>query len=148
LAALRNRTDDILPLAYHFLAEVSSQNDKQVKNFSQEAEEALKSYQWPGNARELQNIIGRAYFLCSAKIIHINDLPIPGISKAETLDKEMLNLKYKEAKEYITEKFEVEYLTHHLRKNKGNISRTADECEIDRRTIHRLIKTYNIIYKE
>jgi len=45
------------------------------------------------------------------------------------------------------EKFEIEYLTHHLKLNNGNISKTADSCGIDRRTIHRLINKYSIIYK-
>jgi transcriptional regulator of acetoin/glycerol metabolism len=59
----------------------------------------------------------------------------------------MLHLNYKDAKENILEKFEIEYLTHHLKVNDGNISKTAENCGLDRRTIHRLITKYNIIYK-
>ena len=61
---------------------------------------------------------------------------------------EFLSSPYKKAKEMITEKFEIDYLTHHLKDNNGNISKTAEECGLDRRSIHRLIKKYNIIYKE
>ncbi|UCH65941.1 MAG: hypothetical protein JSW63_02055, partial [Ignavibacterium sp.] len=64
------------------------------------------------------------------------------------IDLEFLNMNYKNAKDNVLEKFEVEYLTHHLKKNNGNISHTAEQCGMDRRTIHRLIKEYNIIYKD
>jgi transcriptional regulator of acetoin/glycerol metabolism len=60
----------------------------------------------------------------------------------------MLELSYKDAKETVIEKFELEYLAHHLRKNEGNISKTAEECGLDRRSIHRLINKYNIIYEK
>jgi transcriptional regulator of acetoin/glycerol metabolism len=60
----------------------------------------------------------------------------------------MLNLSYKNAKEYVLEKFETEYLTHQLKMNEGNISKTASSCGIDRRSIHRLIKKYNIFYQD
>ena len=54
----------------------------------------------------------------------------------------------KEAKDILTEEFEVKYLTYHLKKNDGNISKTAQSCGMDRRTIHRLIQKHNIIYKD
>jgi len=48
----------------------------------------------------------------------------------------------------LLEQFEVHYLKHHLKKNNGNISRTAASCGLDRRTIHRLIKKYQIVFKD
>ena len=107
----------------------------------------MSKYAWPGNVRELQNIISRAYFLCSSKIIDKQDIPLPIFERSISLDQKMFDLGYKEAKEYVLDKFEVEYLTYQLRKNEGNISRTADICKIDRRSIHRLIKKYNIVYQ-
>ncbi len=144
---LRNRKEDILPLASKFLSELSDKNDKEVNGFSHEAREALLSYSWPGNVRELQNIVGRAYFLSNSKIIDENDLPLTGITKANRISKDVISLNYKEAKEKTLESFEIEYLTYHLRKNKGNISLTAEKVGLDRRSIHRLISKYNIIYK-
>jgi DNA-binding NtrC family response regulator len=145
---LRERTDDILTLAYHFLNELSAKNDKDIKKFTSEAENSLVNYAWPGNVRELQNIISRAYFLCSSPVIQESDIPLSVSSQSITLDQEMLNLSYKNAKEYVLEKFETEYLTHQLKKNEGNISKTASSCGIDRRSIHRLIKKYNIFYQD
>ena len=60
----------------------------------------------------------------------------------------ILDFSFKEAKEKVIEQFEIEYLTHRLKLNDGNISKTADECGIDRRTIHRLISKYNIVHRE
>lgn len=145
---LRERIDDILPLAYHFLNQLSEKNEREIKKFTGEAEESLASYAWPGNVRELQNIISRAYFLCSSSVIQNADIPLPISSQTITLDQKMLNLSYKDAKDYVLEKFEIEYLTHQLKKYKGNISKTANSCGIDRRSIHRLIKKYNIFYQD
>lgn len=145
---LRDRTDDILPLSNHFLQELTSKNDKIINGFSAEAEAALKSYVWPGNVRELQNMIGRAYFLSSSNVIESSDLPLSLTSHQEHQHSMDLDLSYKEAKENIIEKFEIDYLTYNLRKYNGNISKTAAECGIDRRSIHRLLSKHKIIYKE
>ncbi len=145
---LRDRIDDILPLAYHFLNEISQKNEKTIKKFTTDAEDLLKTYAWPGNVRELQNMISRAYFLCSSPIIEESDLPLPTSNQTITLDRQMLDLPYKNAKEYVLEKFEIEYLSHLLKKHRGNISQAAAECGIDRRSIHRLINKYNIIHHD
>jgi DNA-binding NtrC family response regulator len=145
---LRERKDDIMPLANHFIDEICKKEDVTGRNFSVEAEELLISYPWPGNVRELQNIIGRIFYLCSDSIIQAKDLPIPISNVGNKVDSKYLNISYKDAKDQILENFEVEYLTYHLKKNEGNISRTAELCGIDRRTIHRLINDYNIIYKD
>ena len=143
---LRERIDDIIPLANHFLKNICKKEDVPLPKFSPEAKNALISYSWPGNIRELQNIIGHTFYLCSGDIIHGKDLPIPALSNTQNTNQEFLQMSYKDAKQQVLEKFEVEYLTYHLKNNKGNISRTAEQCGIDRRTIHRLIKDYNIIY--
>ena len=145
---LRERKDDVILLAKHFLADLCSRDDKPVPVFSKEAEIALKNYYWPGNVREVQNLIGRAYFLSSNGIVERTDLPIPASAEETNADSSLLNPPYKEAKEKTLEKFEVEYLTHHLKKNKGNITKTAEICGLDRRSIHRLINKYNIIYQD
>ena len=145
---LRERRDDVILLAKHFLTDLCLRDDKPVPVLSKEAETALKNYYWPGNVREVQNLIGRAYFLSSNGIVERADLPIPASREESDADSSFLNPPYKEAKEKLLEKFEVEYLTHHLKKNNGNITKTAEVCGLDRRSIHRLINKYNIIYHE
>jgi len=145
---LRERTDDIMPLANHFMSNLCSNDDSLIRRFSTEAEEVLRSYSWPGNVRELQNIIGRTYFMSSSQIIQKDDLPLNFKSNDKRMPDEFISLEYKDAKEKVIEKFELEYLTHHLKINKGNITKTAEMCGLDRRSIHRLINKYNIIYQE
>jgi len=134
-------------LAIKILKDLSAKNDKEISGFTSEAKDILLSYSWPGNVRELQNIIGRAYFLTDSKIIDKNSLPLKCEGNISQLSDETIILNYKEAKEKTLESFEIEYLTYHLRKNKGNISLTAEKVGLDRRSIHRLISKYNIIYK-
>ncbi|MCF8240999.1 MAG: sigma-54 dependent transcriptional regulator [Melioribacteraceae bacterium] len=147
LPPLRKRTTDILPIANHFLSDLNSKNDKIVRGFSSEAEQAMLLYSWPGNVRELQNIISRAYFLSTSSVIQKADLPIQCRDNDSTVDEKLLSLKFGEAKEHLIENFEVNYLTYHLKQNDGNITKTAEVCGIDRRTIHRLINKYNIVYQ-
>jgi DNA-binding NtrC family response regulator len=122
--------------------------DSEQKGFSKEVEEILKKYSWPGNVRELQNILNRAFFLSSSSIIQRENLPLELDTGDKRLNEEFLSPGYKEAKDKMIEKFELEYLTHHLKLNKGNITKTAENCGLDRRSIHRLINKYNIIYKD
>lgn len=145
---LRERVDDIMPLLEHYLNSLCEKENKPIKNFSPEAKKLLKEYPWPGNVRELQNMIGRAYYLCSTNVIQREDLPKYINKDSEIVSSDILGLQYKEAKEKTIGDFEVEYLSYHLKKNEGNISKTALECGLDRRSLHRLITKYNIIYKE
>lgn len=145
---LRERTDDIIPIAKYLICDLCNSSGNNKRQFSREAEDALKSYSWPGNVRELQNVIGRAYYLCSDDVIQVSDLPIPIVSKEHSFSEDFLDLPYKAAKESLLEKFEQEYLTYYLKKHMGNISKAAADCGIDRRSIHRLILKHNIIYKE
>ncbi len=71
---LRERPDDILPLAGHFLEKFALQYEKGVRRFSQAAERLLQSYSWPGNVRELQNGILRAVVLSTEEIIDVAQL--------------------------------------------------------------------------
>jgi DNA-binding NtrC family response regulator len=145
---LRDRKDDILPLVFDFMNELCRKNSKVIREFSPDAKEALLNYSWPGNVRELRNVISRSYFLCTNNIIQVSDLPSNIVEKSVSFDENILALNYKEAKESVIEKFELQYLTYYLKKNKGNISQTAEDCGIDRRSIHRLINKYNIVFED
>lgn len=145
---LRERREDIIPLIKFYLKEYCQSSDKFDRKLTPEAEELLKSYSWPGNVRELQNIVSRLQFICTNNLITQNDLPLPLVKERDFFDQDIFNMKYKEAKEKIIEKFELDFLTYYLRKNNGNVTKTAEECGIDRRSIHRLISKYNIIHKD
>jgi len=145
---LRSRQKDIIPLVNIFLYNLYSKGQNKKRIFSPEAEDFLKTYTWPGNVRELQNVINRAFFLSSSDVITDSEIPLPTAKQEKMIDDLAIDDSYKDAKDKILERFEREYLTYHLKKNQGNISRTAEICGIDRRTIHRLISKYNIVYKD
>ncbi len=145
---LRQRPDDIMPLLEHYLKGLCEKENKQIKSFSPDAKELLKAYQWPGNVRELQNMIGRAFYLSTSNVIQKEDLPKYILKDDLPISNSILNLQYNEAKDKTIAEFETEFLSFHLKKNKGNITKTAIECGLDRRSLHRLIAKYNIIYKE
>ena len=74
LPALRERADDVLLLANHFLARFSAQYRKDVRMISPGAEAALLAYSWPGNVSELEGVIGRACRLDEGKVLDCRDL--------------------------------------------------------------------------
>jgi len=76
LPPLRERTDDIPLLASHFLSIHNKKNRKTVEGISREALNKLMSYTWPGNIRELENVIERAVILCKGKVIEPEDIPL------------------------------------------------------------------------
>jgi transcriptional regulator with GAF, ATPase, and Fis domain len=76
LPALRERRDDILPMAEAFLEEIGPAVGRPAAGISRDAREALLSYSWPGNARELRNALERATILCDGGLITVDHLPI------------------------------------------------------------------------
>jgi DNA-binding NtrC family response regulator len=133
---LRERKEDILPLAEHFLAQLSVTIGKPMKGISAEARQALCSYAWPGNARELRNIIERAVVLSASDVVQPDCLPpeikgpvtspghTPGDNKLEQVERDLL--------------FEA------LRRHKGNISAAARELGITRDTIRYRMRKHGL----
>jgi two-component system NtrC family response regulator len=76
LPPLRERKEDILPLIDHFIEKYAKENNKEKLSLSKEASDSLIKYNFPGNVRELENIIERAVVLCRTENITLNDLPI------------------------------------------------------------------------
>jgi NtrC-family two-component system response regulator AlgB len=74
--ALRERKDDILPLAERYLAIFSREHHKAIVGFSRDAAYLLKSHNWPGNCRELRNIVERAVLACDADFVGLDHLPV------------------------------------------------------------------------
>jgi DNA-binding NtrC family response regulator len=73
---LRERREDIQPLADHFLKHFATELRRAIKSFSPEAVKALQEYRWPGNVRELENTIERAVLMCEGETIHPQDLTL------------------------------------------------------------------------
>jgi DNA-binding NtrC family response regulator len=103
----------------------------------------LRSYSWPGNLRELENIIERAVVLASSQVIDAEHLPLHvqhvGAGKAE--------LGFRPTKSRAIEQFERQALSSYLLQADGNISRAASLAKIPRRSFHRLIAKYKLMAK-
>ena len=142
---LRERGTDIPLLIQHFLDGLERKYDRKIKELSPEAQKILMNYHWPGNVRELQNVVERTYYLASPPLITKPDLP-SYLNKDQPLELQFdwERLSFKDAKDRVLENFERDYLRIQLKKFDWNISKTAEACGIDRRTIHRLINKYQL----
>jgi len=133
LPALIERPEAILPLAEYFLARYSAEFGKKVSGFTEDALELLKSYHWPGNIRELQNVIERAVILAGNEIdAHHLKLDVPQDGElALTKDKALKSI-------------ERDTIVKTLSETGGNRKKTADILGISLRTLQYRIKEYGL----
>jgi DNA-binding NtrC family response regulator len=127
---LREREEDILLLGRHFTNKFAKEFGKSVPKFSENALQVLKSYYWPGNARELENIIQRLVIMSEADIIDVPDLPslmrfsaLRGVGPNRTLAA-----------------VEAEYILSVLASVNNNKTRAAEILGIDRKTLREKLK--------
>ena len=150
IPALRERREDIPELANHFLARFASDRRLAPPNFSDEAVAALQAHEWPGNVRQLRNIIERTVILAPSDVACIDIDLLP----AEVLDNQgstglssatltIMGSPLREARE----SFEREYLKIQIRRFSGNISRTASFIGMERSALHRKLKALGIADK-
>lgn len=135
---LRERREDILPLAEHFLQWFCMEYGKNIKRISMPAIDLLTQYDWPGNVRELRNCIERATLICNEKAIRTYHLP-PTLQTAESSATD-IQLSFGEA----VAKFEQEILIEALQRCSGNMLQAARDLRTSYRIIHYKIKKYNI----
>jgi DNA-binding NtrC family response regulator len=90
---LRERKDDVLPLAQHFLQRSAAELQKEVRGFEPGAVRGLKRHTWPGNIRELQNTIERAVLLCEGALLSHDDLNLLPAGRGEDDNVASLNLR-------------------------------------------------------
>lgn len=142
LPPLRERIDDIPLLAAHYIRKHSDSEMKMDAAFS----DALQNYHWPGNVRELDNVIQRAVALNSRQLLTADLLP----KKILFADKDKNRLtpaaasSLKKAKENVKSVFEKDLIVEKLRRNKGNILKSAEEMGTTRQTLHKLLKKHGI----
>ncbi|MEO5971832.1 MAG: sigma-54 dependent transcriptional regulator [Sphingomicrobium sp.] len=148
LPPLRDRREDIPELANHFVARFAAERRIATPTMSDEAMAALQSHEWPGNVRQLRNIIERTIILAPGdrvSCIEIDLLPgevldnqgSAGLSSATMT---IMGSPLREARE----SFEREYLKIQIRRFSGNISRTASFIGMERSALHRKLKALGI----
>ena len=136
LPPLRERGEDILRLARHFLDEYTRRYDAHVTGFEAGAREALFDYHWPGNVRELKHTMERAVILSETDEVQAEDLRFsaPSQRQESTDDLDTLNL----------DDLERAAVRKALSKHGGNVSQAANELGISRRALYRRIEKYGL----
>lgn len=146
LPSLRERKQDIPLLSYHFLKKYAQINQKNIQEISPEAMQALIGRDYPGNVRELENIIERGVIFCNSETLTLKDLHLDaeGEPLYPNLNEEIARLSFKEAKDKMINLFHHQYIMSLLRESGGNISKAAETAGIQRQYLHRLMKEAGI----
>ena len=136
--SLRERREDIPVFANHFLVASNEELGKDVIGFEDAVLEVFKNYSWPGNLREMRNVVKRATLLCRSGFISLDEIPaeLSVVAKTQTVPEEDLALK--------REKNEVELIREALAKCHNNKSEAARLLKIDRKTLYNKMKLYSI----
>jgi DNA-binding NtrC family response regulator len=138
LPPLRERREDIPCFLSYFLEKFSRKMRKEIRDFTPEAKKVLIEYNWPGNIRELKNIVERLVVFAQGSVIGIEHLP------------EEIKNGFREEKNIQTlrdarREFEIAFLQKALARNDGNISRTAEEIGLARKNLQVKIKEYGLM---
>jgi two-component system nitrogen regulation response regulator NtrX len=139
---LRERIDDISLLVDFFLEDFCAKNGKKKKSIDPVAVESLCSYHWPGNIRELKNLIERLVIMVPSDSVTLDDLPQPFMipeRAGHSFDCHFSSLR--EARNA----FEKEHINRLLERNNWNISKTATELKIGRNNLYSKMRAYKLI---
>jgi DNA-binding NtrC family response regulator len=151
LPPLRERTEDILPIAYHFLNQFIRQMNKSIKGFSEAVVERLTNYDWPGNARQLRNVIERAVIQCEGAQIISDDLAMsdPNNDLERLMDhvpetnQELIALK-KTIRQKAVAHIEKKFIARALRQSDWNVTKAAENTGIKRTNLQAMMRKYGI----
>lgn len=137
---LRERRGDIEPLALHFVDRCCADMGCPRKTMPRSSLQLLRSFDWPGNIRELYNAIRRAVVFAEGSQILASHL----VPERTSLPAAIASLSYREARAITLNAFERHYIEGMLRKHEGNVTRAAHEAGKDRRVFGRLAKRHDI----
>lgn len=156
LPPLRERADDIGELAQYFIKRFSKSHHRPIHGMTEETLQILKKYRWPGNIRELENVIERAFIVENGDLILPSSLPDNVLKSAQASDAAAPNSGVPFAQsasqqsaspmdfETFKEQAERDFIVSALKANKGKINKTVAEANIPKNTLLRKIKKYGI----
>ncbi len=144
LPPLRDRPEDIEPLAHHFLRRFASRMAKDIHTISPDGLEALHSYGWPGNVRELENVMERAVILTNGSAITADVIPLRNATTAAIQQ----TLPAARPAMVALEEMERQHIEAVLKGHNYNKSRTAEVLNISRRTLDRRIADFGLMNSE
>lgn len=150
LPPLRERKEDVPVLAYHFLRHFSKKTGKKLDGFADDAMETLVSYSWPGNIRQLKNVIERLVIMADNPVVDSFDLlearPMKSTLKEDAVPNTLDELK--EYKEQILKENYLEtekaFLLKALKQSDGNISQAAEKVGMQRSNFSALMKKHHL----
>jgi transcriptional regulator with PAS, ATPase and Fis domain len=141
---LRERVEDILPLANIFIEEINKEYNKNIRGLSEEAKKMMIQYTWPGNVRELKNVIERAMILTDQEYLIPKQLPFE-LKQGESCDRWKTNLEFPGISEEMSlEYMEMNHISKVLKKLEWNKSKASRILGISRATLRSKIKRYNL----
>jgi two-component system nitrogen regulation response regulator NtrX len=141
LPALRVRNGDIPILINHFLKQFCQKNNRRMPVVATEAMHVFSNYDWPGNIRELKNVVERLVIMAEGIQIELNDIPDYILKPSIKLPKSEKGIKT--LKEF-RQGLESEYIKHCLNISGGNVSRAAEMLGVERTNLHKKIKALGI----
>jgi two-component system nitrogen regulation response regulator NtrX len=141
--ALRERTEDIPPLAQHFVNEFSTAYGRKAKMLSPAALDVLMRYSWPGNVRELRNLIERLVIMCPTERMEPHHLP-PEVFRGAVRAPQQPYASLHEAREA----YEREFILRKLEENHWNMTRTAAAVGLERSHLYRKMRALGISAQE
>ncbi len=141
---LRERTEDIPHLSKVMLNKMNKMHLKQIRDIDSHVIEAFNNYEWPGNIRELENLIERAYILENASMLTPDNFPNELFESRSHSTHADSGSTLSEAREKAIADIEIRYLKNLLETHKGRIKDSAAEAGISTRQLHKLMTKHNI----
>ena len=140
LPPLRERKEDVRPLAERFLAMAQREHGRRIREIEPEWHARLEAHGWPGNVRELRNVVEAAVVTAPDEVLRAERLRLGGASAPA----EKTGGEWRIPEGMTLDQIEKRILEESLKKNGGNRSATADQLGISRRTIQRKIQEYGL----
>jgi len=153
LPPLRDRKEDILLLASHFLKVYAKEFGRGAMTLGYSAKAKLVGYAWPGNVRELESVVHRAVAMASGETLEAQDLDVPENERPESMGPTITLLSrglisneggFQERKEKVIEEFERAFLNELLSTHHGNVSQAARAAKKERRAFQRLLQKHGL----
>ena len=147
LPPLRERAESVPDLALHFLDKARKKLNKAIAGIEDRAVKAMQHYPWPGNIREMQNVIERSAVLAKDGLIRLENLPTIFADTYETcldIDVNRRRVSFKAERELLVVRTEKNIIARYLEETEGNVAKAARLANLPRRTFYRMLEKHGI----